>query len=107
VHQKTLEQNVAAEIFIIAREAIINAFRHAQPSRVTVALHYGRRRFALSVADDGPGFDVQGSSEARGHWGLRGMFERAEKLGASLTCDSMPGVGTTIRLSLKARRAYE
>ncbi len=106
---KTLQPPVASEIFLIAREAVINAFRHAEPSRVSVELRYGNRQFSLCCVDNGRGFDADTVevSERRGHWGVRGMEERAHKLGASFEYRSSPASGTTISVGLKARRAYE
>jgi signal transduction histidine kinase len=106
---KTLQSHVASEIFLIAREAVINAFRHAEPSRVSVELRYGKRRFSLYCVDDGRGFDADTVeiSERYGHWGIRGMEERAHKLGASFEYRSSPGLGTAISVGLKATRAYE
>ena len=106
--RQTLQSFAAAEIFLIAREAIVNAFRHADPTRVTVEFDYGKRNFTLTCSDNGRGFDPDHLSPThlRDHWGLRGMSERAEKLGASFACRSAPGQGTQIKVILKASRAY-
>ncbi len=106
---KKLQPHVASEIFLITREAVINAFRHAEPSRVSVELHYGNHQFSLRCVDNGRGFDADtvAVSEHYGHWGIRGMAERAHKLGASFEYCSSTGSGTVLSVGLKARRAYE
>lgn len=107
--QKTLASHIASEVFLIAREAIINAFRHGQATKITVFVRYGRRDFTLQCCDDGRGFDLETSHAhvGHGHWGIRGMSERAQKLRALLRMRSRPGQGTSVYLALKASRAYE
>jgi signal transduction histidine kinase len=103
-----LENQVVDEIFSIAREAMTNSFRHAQASRMTVELDYGTREFKVSCRDNGKGFnadDVLAGATA-GHWGLRGMAERAKNIGATFSCRSAPAEGTEITIALPARRAY-
>jgi signal transduction histidine kinase len=55
----------------------------------------------LTIADDGQGFDPK-TVEPESHFGLRGLYERAEMLGGHLEVDSRPGKGTTIRLQVEA-----
>lgn len=101
----TLTAHVADEIFWIAREALSNAFRHAGASRIRMELNYGARYFSMMCADDGRGFDA-GNGEKQGHWGLRGMTERARKLGGHLHVQSDPASGTQITASVPSYRAY-
>jgi signal transduction histidine kinase len=103
-----LQSHVVDEIFCIAREALTNAFRHSEASRIGVELDYDKREFRMSCRDDGHGFDSKTLQEngTNGHWGLRGMEERAEKIGAKFSCDSALGKGTEIRVILPARAAY-
>ena len=73
-----------------------------------VELDYDKRKFRMSCHDNGRGFDV-GALQANGkdgHWGLRGMEERAEKIGAEFCCQSATGKGTEVSVLLSARRAY-
>jgi signal transduction histidine kinase/ligand-binding sensor domain-containing protein len=103
-----LDVAVVEEIFCIAREALTNAFRHAEASRILVELDYQTRQFRFTCRDNGRGFDV-GVVQARqtnGHWGLRGMAERAARIGGKFSNVSSPGKGTEIKLSVPARRAY-
>ena len=101
----TLLPPVADEVFYIAREALTNAFRHSGASEIEVMLDYGRRYFTLSCRDNGRGFDPD-VDEKPGHWGLRGMAERAEKLGARFDVVSGCARGTEIRIVVRANRVY-
>lgn len=103
--EATLKADVVDEVFSIGREALTNAFRHSQASKVRTQLVYGRRYFHLVSQDDGIGFDL-GGSEKSGHWGLKGMAERAERIGGQLKCQSSPAAGTQIHLKIPAYRAY-
>lgn len=104
---RRLRVPVLDEVLAIGREAVRNAFLHAQANRIAVALRYGEREFELAVSDDGVGIDAAGHSGRAGHWGMPGMRERAAELGASLDLDSAPGQGCAWRLRLPARLAYD
>jgi signal transduction histidine kinase len=97
------------EIYRIAGEAMRNAFKHAQAQRIEVEIHYDERQFRLRVRDDGKGIDAKFLSEAErpGHYGLRGIRERAKLLGAKLTVWSELDSGTELELSIPASHAYE
>lgn len=88
-------------LYRIAEEALSNVVRHAAASRVTLDLSTvpGVR---LTIADDGCGFDAT-QDGAADRYGLRGMRERAELIGARLDVSSDPGNGTTIRLFLRGK----
>jgi signal transduction histidine kinase len=96
------------EIYRIAGEALRNAFRHAQASRIEVTIWYGERQFRLRVRDDGKGIDPKVLDERGrvGHWGLPGMRERAELIGGQLEIWSQLGSGTQVELSIPASIAY-
>jgi len=102
----TLHPRVADEIFSIAREALTNAFRHSGASHINLELTYGDRYFSMSCADDGRGFDAQ-DQEKPGHWGLTGIFERAQKVRGELRCRSKPMQGTEIFFAIPSYRAYK
>ena len=92
----------AGQVFRIAQEALQNALRHADAERIEVRLEDGGGRLALSVADDGRGFDAA-APEVRGRrLGLTSMEERAAELGGRLTIASRAGEGTTVRLEVPA-----
>lgn len=92
-----------ALVLRIIQEALINARKHAAPSRIEVVMEDAGDALRVSVCDDGCGFDVaeaQARSRRRGRFGLIGMHERAQLLGATLTIASVPGQGTTARLTV-------
>jgi signal transduction histidine kinase len=95
------------EAFAIGREAINNAFLHAQASRIEVTLSCGERHVELTVRDDGRGLAEAGEIAPQGHWGIAGMRERAAQMGATLTLHSAPGGGTSWTLRIPAAVAYE
>jgi signal transduction histidine kinase len=87
-------------VYRIAQEAVHNALRHGSPRTVTVDLADGAGRageVALTVTDDGAGFDP---AAARRTLGLASMRERARAAGGRLEVDSRPGAGTTVRLTV-------
>ena len=96
------------EIYKIAAEALRNAFRHAQAGRVEVEIRYDTEQFRLRVRDDGKGIDpaVLANQGLEGHYGLRGMPERAALIGGTLTVWSEVGAGTEVELRLPASIAY-
>lgn len=99
-----LQADAAEEVFLIGREAIRNALRHANASAIEVELSYGTRCFLLHVRDDGVG--IADENAGHGHWGLQGMRERAQRLGAELQLWTRPGLGTEVALAVPARRLY-
>jgi signal transduction histidine kinase/ligand-binding sensor domain-containing protein len=96
------------EIYKIAAEALRNAFRHAQAERVEVEIRYDTEQFRLRVRDDGKGIDAEvlANQGREGHYGLRGMPERAALIGGKLAVWSEVGAGTEVELRLPARIAY-
>jgi signal transduction histidine kinase/ligand-binding sensor domain-containing protein len=96
------------EVYRIAVEALRNAFRHAQARQVEVEIHYGDRGLRLNVRDDGKGIDaktMQGETPA-GHFGIRGMRERAESVGGHLEVWSELDSGAEVELTIPASVAY-
>jgi signal transduction histidine kinase/ligand-binding sensor domain-containing protein len=104
---RALDEQVACEVYSIAREALINAFRHADAASVQVELEYGAAQFIVQVLDDGKGIDLEvarhGSS---GRWGLTGLFERAGRIGSQATLENRASGGTCMRLVVPAACAY-
>ena len=96
------------EIYRIAAEALRNAFRHAQAGRVEVDIRYDPEQFRLRVRDDGKGIDpaVLANQGLEGHYGLRGMPERAALIGGKLAVWSEAGAGTEVELRLPASIVY-
>jgi signal transduction histidine kinase/ligand-binding sensor domain-containing protein len=105
---QTLRSDVSAEVYRIGREALANALRHAQASSVEIVLEYGPDRLRVVIRDNGRGMDPHVLQSGRpGHWGMSGMRERAEKIGARLKVLSAPGAGTEIDLVVSAEAAFE
>jgi len=100
---------VGEEVYRIARELLRNAYRHAQARSIEAELRYDDDAFSLIVRDDGKGMDpkVLKARGRAGHWGLPGMYERAEGMGARLDIWSEAGAGTEVRLKVPAAIAYE
>ena len=96
------------EVYRISREALVNAFRHSQAGAIEVAVVYAATYLQVVVRDDGCGIDPHVLSSGRdGHWGLPGMRERAESIGAKLRVFSRPGTGTEVELTLPGKLGYE
>jgi signal transduction histidine kinase len=104
-----LRPNLHAEVFRIAREALRNAFNHSQGRQIETEMAYTESLFRIRIRDDGKGMDSDErlKAERSGHWGLRGMRERAEHLGGEFRVWSEPGAGTEIELTIPAPVAYE
>ena len=96
------------DIYRIAREALRNAFRHAHASKIEADITYSDRLLRLRVRDDGKGVDPKLLDTGRdGHWGLPGMRERAQQIGAQLDIWSEVGAGTEVELRIPGSIAYE
>ncbi len=89
----SLPTEVESNLLRMGQEALTNAIRHANADEIRVELIYDRDRVCLRVQDNGQGFGV-GSIPASEGFGLLGMSERAERIGAQLTIRSQPGEGT-------------
>lgn len=93
-----LPDDKATTLFRIVQESLTNAARHARADRVRVDLSLAQDGLDLRVADNGRGFDAGG--DLSGHFGLMGMHERAQRVGARLQVTSAPGAGTQVRVSM-------
>jgi two-component system sensor histidine kinase UhpB len=92
-----LDDDVQLVVYRVAQEAITNAARHSEATRIAVRLRRLDQEVELEVADDGRGFAFEQSERGLG---IGGMRERALLIGAELTIESRPGHGTTVRLSV-------
>src|ERR1700678_3174740 len=106
---QALQPRVHIDIFRIAREALRNACRHSAGRRIETEIVYSDRLFRLRIRDDGKGMDpnARDRGEQAGHWGLRGMRERAERLGGELDVWSEPGAGTEVELRIPGSIVYQ
>lgn len=100
--QRRLAPLVESTALRIGREAIVNAVRHAHPSVIQVELAYEKKWLNLIVRDDGRGLDADEArlAESDGHWGVRGMKERAARANGVLDIAVSEGRGTSVTLSL-------
>ncbi len=104
---RRLKAEACEQISSIAKEAILNAVRHASPRMIRVEVSWGWIRLRVSVMDDGCGMDTYTAEHGRAqHWGLVGMRERAMQLKAQLLIKSSPGAGTKVTLKIPATVAY-
>ncbi len=87
----------AANVLYIVREALANALRHAEASRVTIRAAAEEDSLALTVEDDGRGFDPEVESHGLG---MHDMRERAGWSHGKLTVRSVPGRGTVVRVAI-------
>jgi signal transduction histidine kinase len=95
------------ELYRITREALRNAFSHAAAHHIETEIIYGKRAFRLRIRDDGQGIPPAMLEAGRpGHYGLSGMRERAQQIGAKLEIWSGAKAGTEIELSIAGSIAY-
>ena len=98
---------LSEDVCRIAREALRNAFGHAQARRIEVEVTYAEREVRVRIRDDGKGIDPTHLSTGRArHWGLASMRERAQQIGAQLNLWSEVGAGTEVELRIPASVAY-
>jgi signal transduction histidine kinase/ligand-binding sensor domain-containing protein len=95
---RSLRSKIVDDTYNIGREALLNAFHHAQATAIELLIVYGTRDLRVCVRDDGCGIDsdVLDQGSRAGHWGLRGMRERAHEIGAHLEIRSRRGSGTEV-----------
>jgi signal transduction histidine kinase len=87
--------------FMIAREAIGNALRHAQGTCIRVALDGDPGHLSLRIEDDGVGLEPANLQGRPGHLGMVGMRERAAAIGARLVVERGAQGGTVVALTLE------
>jgi signal transduction histidine kinase len=104
---RNLHPIIRDEIYRITREALRNAFSHAQAHHIEVEMIYAERMFRLRIRDDGKGIEPALLEEGRpGHYGLPGMRERARQIGAEFTIWSGVGAGTEIEVTIPGSTAF-
>jgi ligand-binding sensor domain-containing protein len=95
------------EVYRIGREALVNAFRHSAARHIEVEIEYAHHYLRLFIRDDGCGIDSRVLRSGRdGHWGLSGMRERAERIGARLHIRSRSANGTEVELYVPGNIAF-
>jgi signal transduction histidine kinase len=105
---RTLNPIVRDEAYRIAAEALRNAFRHAKASHIEMEIRYDEQHLRLRIRDDGKGIDPKlvDGNRSPGHWGLRGMRERAKLMGGVVEVWSELDTGTEVELKMPAAIAY-
>jgi signal transduction histidine kinase len=103
---RRLAPEVELAFYRIAQEALNNVARHAEASTATVRLDFAPDNVQLLIEDNGRGFvlpESPAAMAARGHFGLLGIYERAELIGAHLDIESGPAAGSRLWVTLPAR----
>lgn len=96
---RELRADVQEQINLIGREALVNALHHSEATCIEAEVEYSPRRLRVIVRDNGRGIDPKVARARRdSHWGLLGMRERAEGIGATLEIWSRPGAGTEVEI---------
>ena len=104
---RDLDPTVRDEVYSIAREALRNAFAHADATRIEAELTFEEQFLRLRIRDDGKGIAPDIAEQGRaGHYGLAGMRERSQRIGSKLVILSGTGTGTEIDLSVAGSIAY-
>lgn len=92
---RSMSPRIADALYRIGQEAIANAVRHADASKMVISLIYEASAWRLLIEDDGQGFPL---GEDSAGFGIRGMGKRAESIGATLDIRSSPGKGTSVQV---------
>jgi len=105
--RRTLTPVIREETYRIALELLRNAFSHAKAHRIETEIRYDDDMLRLRIRDDGKGIDLKVlQGDGSGHWGLRGVRERAERIGAKLDVWSEAGAGAEFQLTVPGSIAY-
>lgn len=101
---ENVESSGRTVLYRVAQEALTNVTRHAKASRVWVTIDQINDRIRMEIKDDGQGFAVNGTPDAKknNRLGMLGMRERVEMIGGSFAVESVPGTSTTVRVELSA-----
>ncbi len=103
--QRKLDPMLETTALRVTREAVTNALKHASPSRIDIDVTYNSRMLELRIRDDGVGFGLphlEAAADA-GHWGIKGMRERAARYGGTVELSNGAGRGGVVRVTLPAR----
>jgi two-component system, NarL family, sensor histidine kinase DegS len=100
--ERRFQGGLEIALFRAVQEALMNTWKHAQATCVTVKVEITDKRIRVHIQDNGCGFDVERvmSSREQGRFGLLGMQERIQLLNGEIHIHSRPGSGTNIMISL-------
>jgi signal transduction histidine kinase len=105
---KALKPAIQEQIYLIVREALVNALRYSEATSIEAEVEYQRRQLRVVVRDNGRGIDPRVLGSGRdSRWGLLGMHERARCIGAQLRVWSRQGAGTELEISVPANIAAD
>ena len=105
---RVLHPVIRDDVYRIGREALVNAFRHSHAHQIEVEVDYSTSSLRILIRDNGCGIDPEVLRAGReGHWGLPGMHERAEKIGAKLRVWSRAAAGTEVELTVPGHVAFQ
>jgi signal transduction histidine kinase len=104
--ERQLQAGLRDELYRMGREAIVNACRHSGAGELEAEIEYTHSGLRLVVRDNGCGIDPAALCRC-GHWGLQGMRERADRIGAKLRILSRAALGTEIEITVPRRAAFE
>ncbi len=94
--ERNVARRMAATLLLVMQEAVGNALKSGAAEHVRVRLEFGEKELAMSVIDDGAGFDVAAAEASPGHYGLGTMRRRVSELGGTISIWSKIGLGTKI-----------
>jgi two-component sensor histidine kinase len=96
---KALRPSIQEQLYLIGREALVNALRHSEATLIEIEVEYQPRQLRMVLRDNGCGIDSQLVQLGRnGHRGLLVMRERAASIGARLRIWSKLGCGTEVEI---------
>jgi signal transduction histidine kinase/ligand-binding sensor domain-containing protein len=103
-----LDSAIQEEIYGVAREALVNAFKHSGGTSVHSEIVFSTKFFDLTISDDGCGIDqkILEGSGTTDHWGILGMKERALGIGAILHIENRDSSGVAVQIQVPSRIAY-
>jgi signal transduction histidine kinase len=101
-----LKPEVKEQIYLMGKQALLNAVRHSEASQIEAEVEYRPGRLRVVIRDNGRGIDPRSVQSGKlAHWGLERMRERAERIGAQLRIWSRPGAGTEVEISIAGQIA--
>jgi two-component sensor histidine kinase len=105
-NRQALRPAIQDQLFMIGREAVVNALRHSKATKIEVEVQYLRCSVRMLVRDNGCGINPDvAQKESDSYSGLREMRGRAETIGAQFGIWSRPGAGTEVRISIPSNAA--
>jgi len=101
-----LDYRLCYEILMSTREALLNAIAHSQATSIQLHIEQQPSHISISVQDNGIGFSLNEAAAADGHFGLKGMRERIEEMGGTVTIEAQAGKGTLVVLTIPASASH-